>query len=177
MTNDQDAVMGLLKLATELWPKWRVTKGIADLFVDEFADIDHACAEQAIRKHRLERSTVPDLRAMVDGARALERSKTEKVAAAVRAKADAFDEKLWRGRLRVWQAEAEPKDWTHSWRYCREFARQTPGIPFQRKAIWPPHWNTPAVDADEWPPEVVWAFSKCAEPMGWWSQHERRRKA
>jgi hypothetical protein len=174
-TNER--VMDLLKLVTELWPKWRVTKGIADLFVDEFSDIDPDCAEQAIRKHRLERSTIPDLKAMVEGARAMERAQEKRAAESVAEQASTFDEQAWRGRLRVWRDEADEKQWTHSWRYCREFAYHAPKIPFQRKAMWPPHWNTPAVEPDEWPVEVVWAFSQCAEKMGWWSPHERRRKS
>lgn len=163
-----EQVMSLLKLATELWPKWRVTKGIADLFIDEFSGIDIECAENAIRKHRLERSTVPDLKAMVDGARAAERSRLEAAANSIRSGSAKFDEKLWRGRLRVCRKQSNDEQWTQTWRYCREFAGHRPGIPWVSKSAWPPHWADSTPEPEAWPVEVLWAFGVAAEKMGWW---------
>lgn len=175
MTNDD--ALALLKLATELWPKWRVTKGIADLFVDEFIEVDREAAEQAIRKHRLERSTVPDLRAMVDGARSLQRSREQASTQNLKERAADFSEKVWRHRLKQCEKDSTPEQWAHAWRYCREFAYHTPNMPYQRKAKWPPHWKSPAPSPDEWPSEVVWAFSVAAEKLGWWSPHEKRKSS
>lgn len=153
----------LVRLVGELWPKWRMTEAVVELMLERFEGIDPDCVQRALQNHRLERSSVPDLGAIVDGARAAQDAKLRREEHAIAAQArkyDARDDQRARERL----ATKEPAMLLFLWQYCRNMSRHR--VPWSELEGWPPHWSDPAPAPSEWPSAVVAAYVEMAPKMG-----------
>lgn len=153
----------LIRLTADLWPRWTITQGIADLMLRKFSELDPDHVEQAIREHRLTRSTVPDLGEIVKSAKAMQDAREEMARHALRQQAmRASPGELEYARRRIQGMETELRLWV--WRYCREMARHR--ATWEEEKGWPDHWCEVPPPTDAWPEQVVEAYHEMHQTLG-----------
>jgi len=146
-----------VRLAADLWPKWTVTKSIAETMAEKFGELDADCVERALRDHRMARSTVPDLSVIMSAAKSRQDAKS--AAQAYQFRQEAFQPRqqdLDRARHELGAMDEEKRLWL--WRYCRNMARLE--HPWETISQWPGHWTNPAPPMIDWPEEVLGVFHR-----------------
>lgn len=145
----------LVRLAADLWPRWTITESIADLMVRKFEELEPDCVEQAIRDHRLNRSTVPDIGVIVSSAKALSDARRAMAAHTLAMQACTPRQRdMDEARHRLGEMDEVRRLWL--WRYCREMARLTET--WEAVRTWPDHWQDPAPPLADWPRAVLAAY-------------------
>lgn len=166
----RDGVEQVLKLASELWPRWQLTDAICDVIAEQSADLPPAAVCQAMRTHRLERSTVPDLGVVFRGARAIVREQEQRSEIQLSARARQFTEHdAARARASVDALDETARLWY--WRYCRLGVEHS--VPWSERKTWPHHWSDPCPPSSSWPIPVLRHYAHCLSVLG--DPHERAR--
>jgi len=145
-------------MAVDLWPKWRLTKGLVELIEKEWSGLDKEHLAKSMEKHRLERAMIPDLTGIIDGARTL--AKLERINLVP--ESQSVPVKLSEERQSDLRAMLDEMDDAYRkwvWRYARDYARYNLINRIDELVDWPNHWEDP--EPKDWPIEVLYAYSIC----------------